>query len=113
MGEILLQMIAEKLDALGAALSKPATTGADPAVPETLVKEVKSFQTEMKKFEENLKANNANLSKLTSSLDNHTFRSQLLRNNVEHRHHLHKGLWVAVLLLNISGFLAIALNNSL
>jgi hypothetical protein len=34
---------------------------------------------------------------LTSSLDNHTFQSQQpLRNNVEHRHHLYKGIWIAV-----------------
>lgn len=97
MSEVLLQMIAEKLDALGAALSKPVTTGADTAIQETLVKEVKLFQTEMKKFEENLKANNANLARLTSSLDNHTFQlKQPLRNNVEHQHHLHKGIWVTV-----------------
>lgn len=97
MSEVLLQMIVEKLDALGAALSKPVTTGADTAIQENLIKEVKSFQTEMKKFEENLKVNNANLSKLTSSLDNHIFQlQQPLRNNVEHKHHLHKGIWIAV-----------------
>lgn len=97
MSEILLQMIAEKLDALGAALSKPVTTGTDPAIQETLVKEIKSFQTEMKKFEENLKVTNGNISRLTSSLNEHTFQlQQPLRNNVEHRHHLHKGIWVAV-----------------
>ena len=97
MSEVLLQMIVEKLDALGATLSKPVTTGADPAIQETLVKKVKLFQTEMKKFAENLKVNNANLSKLTASLDNHIFQSQQpLRNNIEHRPHLHKGIWVAV-----------------
>ncbi len=113
MSEVLLQMIAEKLDALGAALSKPVNTGTDTAIQETLVKDVKSFQTEMKKFDENLKVTNANLSKLTSSLDNHTFQSQPLRNNVEHRHHLHKGIWVGVILFNISIFLALAWNSSL
>lgn len=51
----------------------------------------------MKKIEENLKANNANLARLVSSLDNHIFQSQQpLRNNVEHKHHLHKGIWIAV-----------------
>ncbi|MEJ7678712.1 MAG: hypothetical protein WKG06_12815 [Segetibacter sp.] len=43
MSEVLLQMIVEKLDALGAAISKPVTTSTDPAIQETLVKEVKSF----------------------------------------------------------------------
>ena len=51
----------------------------------------------MKNFEESLKPNNANLSKLTSSLDNHIFQTQQpIRNHVEHKHHLHKGIWVAV-----------------
>ncbi|MEJ7678711.1 MAG: hypothetical protein WKG06_12810 [Segetibacter sp.] len=51
----------------------------------------------MKKFDENLKHANTNLARLTSSLDNYTFQSQQpLRNNVEHKHHLHKGIWVAV-----------------
>ena len=51
----------------------------------------------MKKFEENLQANNANLARLTSGLDTHTFQSQQpLKNNIEHKHHLHKGIWLAV-----------------
>lgn len=96
MSEVLLQMIAEKLDALGAALSQPVKD-TDTAIQETLLKEVKLFQNEIKKFEENLKANNANLARLTSSLDNYAFQSQQpLKNNVEHRYHLHKGIWIAV-----------------
>ncbi len=105
MSEVLLQMIVEKLDALGAAISKPVITGADSAIQETLIKEVKSFQNEIKKFEENLKANNANLARLTSSLDNYAFQSQQpLKNNVEHRHHLHKGIWIAVRLFIAATF---------
>lgn len=105
MSEVLLQMIVEKLDALGAALSNPVTTGTDTVMQETLVKEVKSFQTEMKKFEENLKANDDNISRLISSLENHIFQSQQsARTSVEHRHHLHKGIWVAVGLFIVAMF---------
>ena len=47
--EVLLQMIVEKLDALGAALSKPVTKDTDPVIQEVLVKEVKLFQSENEK----------------------------------------------------------------
>ena len=114
MSEILLQTIVEKLEALSVAILKKDTTGGDEKLYNDFVKEIKTFQPEIKMFRDSLKLNNDKISSLNQSLNNYRFQlGQPVKNNVEHRHVLHKGIWVAAILFNIALFLTIALNNSL
>lgn len=113
MSELLLQTIVEKLNALSIVLLKQDNTG-DAATQQALIKEIKSFQSETKLIRENLKLNNDKISELTDSFNNYTFQTgKSGKNNIEHRHVFHKGIWVAVVLFNISILLAIAWNNAL
>ncbi len=73
MSELLLQTIVEKLNALSIVLLKQDNTG-DVATQQSLIKEIKSFQSETKLIKENLKLNNDKISELTDSFNNYTFK---------------------------------------
>lgn len=114
MYEILLQTIVEKLEALSIAILKKDNSGGDRAMEEALTKDIKTFQSEIKLIRENLKSLNNKMTELTESINHYMFQlGQPVKNNIEHRHVLHKGIWLAVVLFNISILLAIAWNNSL
>lgn len=113
MSEVLLQTIVEKLEALGVALLKKESTE-DVVRREALVKEIKLFQSEIKMFRENFTLTNDKMSELTRSIQLYAnLLQQPLKNNVEHKHHLHKGLWMTAILFNTSILLAFAWNNAL
>src|SRR4051812_38071227 len=99
MSEVLLQAIVEKLDALSVIISKFADLSRLLSIHEALAKELALFPSEIKKLGERLTIVNNNLNKLISIAENQTFQSnQALTTNVEHRHYLHKGIWISVVL---------------
>lgn len=114
MSEVLLQTIVEKLEALSAAFLKLDKTGTDQAMLEVLSKDIKLFQSEIRTFRENFKLIDDKISELIKTVNKHAFQLEKpIKNCVEHRHHLHKGIFITALFLNICIFLAIAWNNAL
>jgi hypothetical protein len=113
MSELLLQAIVEKLEALEIALLKKDNTGKDEVVSETLANEIKSLRVEIKILLDHSKINGTRLSELIENMNVYSKKwAQPLQNNIEHRHHIHKGIWFSVALLILSLILSWGWINS-
>lgn len=103
MSELLLQTIIEKLGSLEIALLKESNVGKDEATVQALLKEVKELQSEVAKLPFQFKVSDEKMTKLLEKIAalNSTL-DQPMENQINHRHHLHKGVWVAVGLFLVS-----------
>jgi|ERR1035437_1551123 hypothetical protein len=101
MSDILLQTIIEKLSTIEVSLLKE-NTNKDPEM-ETLLKEIKLLQAEMIKWPFQFKENSEKLNELLNAIASLNFKLESSkRDHIKHRHHLHRGVWIAIGLFIIS-----------
>ena len=103
MSEILLQTIVEKLDSIEIASLKENTAGKDDALQQTLLKEVRLFQSEVKKLPAQFEISSERMGELLKGIRDLSFKlNNPLNEQITHSHHLHKGIWISVGLFIIS-----------
>jgi len=101
--EVLLQTIVEKLEALEIALLKQSPPAKEGESSKELVTAVKSVQTELTKF-------NSEVRTKTDCVNNLSNQINILRlnfahpeqNQVKHIHHFHKHIWISLSLFIVS-----------
>ena len=93
MSEILLQTIIEKLHALEAKIIKQDDTVKIETIPETFNQQLNALQTDIKVL---LNSNGISERKLEKLLAAVEIKNERVHTVVEHKHHLHKGIWAAV-----------------
>ncbi len=102
MSEILLQTIVEKLEAIEIASLKESNAGKD-ALQQTLLKEVRLVQSEIKKLASQFEVRSERMGELLQGMRNLSFKLDIpLNEKIKHSHHLHKGIWISVGLFIIS-----------
>lgn len=103
MNQVLLETIIEKLETLEISLLKENKAGNDETTQQDLLKEITSFQLEIKKLPVHLKVNNEKINELSKNITSLNFRLEKgVSENINHKHHLHKGVWIAIGLFIIS-----------
>lgn len=108
MSELLMQAIVEKLEGIELFLK---ATEWDKPQPVDLVPMINGINTLKKELPVLLARHSPDakkLEELTRNIDRLQHQIQAISNNskVEHRHHFHKGIWIAIALFIISFFLA-------
>lgn len=97
MSEILLESIVEKLEKLEIAMLKKDNTKEDDTSSILLLKEVKAMQSGIAKLDSSYSETNEKLQKLLVNISLLNVDSNISKQDkVNHTHHLHKGVWVAV-----------------
>lgn len=108
MSELLMQTIVEKLE--GIELFLKATDGNKPQPVDLapVVNELKALKKELPVLLDCQAPDAKKLEGLTRSIDRLQQQIQMMPNTsrVEHRHHFHKGIWIAIALLLVTFFLA-------
>lgn len=95
MSELLLQTIIEKLQALEIALLSQGKPDVDQTI-KAIPGQIKQLRSEIEDLSSGLAFFKDKSNELMKRLDACTFTlNQPLKNNVEHRHHLHKGIWIS------------------
>lgn len=111
MSEILLQTIVEKLETLELAWKVSGDSEKEPVVQ--LKKEIEFLRSDLKKLPAQILPSTAKLGELSSGIAGLSKQLQVpLHNRIEHKHELHKGIWVSVSLFLLSVTLIWALLNS-
>jgi hypothetical protein len=103
MNEVLLQTIVEKLEALEIALLKQSQPAKEGEPSNELVTEVKFVQTELVKFNSEVRTNTDCLTNLSNQIN--TLRLNFAhpeQNHVKHIHHFHKHIWISLSLFIVS-----------
>ena len=103
MNEVLLQTIVEKLEALEIALLKQSHPAKEGEPSNELVTAVKFVQTELIKFNSEVRTNNDCVTNLSNQIN--TLRLNFAdpeQNQVKHIHHFHKHIWISLSLFIIS-----------
>jgi hypothetical protein len=103
MNEVLLQTIVEKLEALEIALLKQTHPANEEEPSNGLVTAVKSVQTELIKFNSEVRTNTNYVTNLSNQIN--TLRLNFAhpgQNQVKHIHHFHKHIWVSLSLFIVS-----------
>ncbi len=104
MDDLLLQTVVEKLEDIEL-LVKQNSQNITGEELKKIFEEIKNLSNRMIGFER--------LNDLTKSLDSCTDKlKEPVQNTVQHRHHLHKGIWIAIALFVTNIFLLIAWINS-
>ena len=114
MNEILLQTIVEKLEALEIALLKESNAGKVVEVPNELIIEINSLQSDLEKFTSTFKSTSETISDLLKEISG--LRLNLVnpvQSRVKHIHHFHKQIWITISLFIISLLLAYGWVNSI
>ena len=105
MSEILLQTIIEKLEALEISLLKN-TQEKDIEVQQVLLKEIRSCQSEIKTIVPQIKTVNEKINEMSKNVMAINFSSSNKASaQVHHRHHLHRGICIAIVLFIVSLFI--------
>lgn len=103
MSEILLQAIIEKLEALEIALLKENASDNKAEIMKIIEEQFAQLRHNPETWTSDFKLLHQNISELTKKVSEHKFNSQQpSSNSVEHRYHLHKGIWISAGLLVIS-----------
>ncbi len=98
MSEVLLQSIVEKLEAIEISLLKDNNSLKEDAI-QALLKEVKSFQSDIVKLPLQFEKNSETTAKLSQSITALNFRlDNPLEQEIKHSHHFHKGIWITIIL---------------
>jgi len=103
MNEVLLQTIVEKLEALEIALLKQSQPAKEGEPSNELVTEVKFVQTELVKFNSEVRTNTDCVTNLSNQIN--TLRLNFAhpeQNHVKHIHHFHKHIWISLSLFIVS-----------
>ncbi|MDQ2719447.1 MAG: hypothetical protein M3Z26_06760 [Bacteroidota bacterium] len=97
MNQVLLETIVEKLESLEISLLKENKTGNDDALQKDLMKEIKLFQSEIAKLSPQFKVSNEKINELSKNIDALIFKLGIgVNEHIYHKHHLHKGVWIAI-----------------
>ena len=97
MNQVLLETIIEKLESLELSLLKENKTGNDEAVQKDLLKEIKIWESEITKLPSHLKIINEKINELSKNITFLNFKLEKgVNENINHKHHLHKGVWIAI-----------------
>lgn len=105
MSEILLQTIIEKLEALEIAILKQRNPDNDPAAIKEIVEQIKKMRAVHDDFSMDFNVIN-NLTTELKRLSDYNKLQQPVSTKIEHRHHLHKGIWISAVLLMTVLFLS-------
>ena len=112
MNEILLQTIIEKLEALEISLLK-STPDKGTETHLELLKEIRSCQSEIAAIFHQIKTVNEKINEMSKNVMAMNFSSSnKLSEQVHHRHHLHRGIWIAITLFITSILLSYGWINS-
>lgn len=96
MSEVLLQTIVEKLEAIEISLLKDNNPLKEETI-QALLKELKSFQSEMIKLPLQFQNTTEKTSELLKTITAINFRlDNPVAEQIKHTHHFHKGIWIAV-----------------
>ena len=97
MNQVLLETIVEKLEGLEISLLKENKAGNDETVQKDLLKEIKLFQSEIAKFPPQFKVSNEKINELLKNINILNFKLGIgVNEHIYHKHHLHKGICIAV-----------------
>jgi len=97
MNQVLLETIVEKLEGLEISLLKENKTGNDEAMQKDLLKEIKIFQSEIAKLSSHFNLNNEKMNQLSSNITSLNFKLEKdVNEHIYHKHHFHKGVWIAI-----------------
>ncbi len=97
MNQVLLETIVEKLEGLEISLLKENKTGNDEAMQKDLLKEIKTFQSEIARFSPQFKVSNEKIDNLSKNIEALNFKLEKgVSEEINHRHHLHKGIWISI-----------------
>lgn len=111
MSEILLQTIVEKLESLELAWKVSGDTEKETVAQQK--KEIQLLRQEIKNLPVQIIPSSAKFGELSVGIDRLNRQLQVpLHNRIEHKHELHKGIWVSVSLFLLSVTLIWALLNS-
>ena len=112
MSEVLLQTIVEKLEALEIALLKPNHPAKEGESSNALATEVKSVQSELKKFTSEFRTSSDRVNNLSKEIT--TLRLNFgnpEQTQVKHIRHFHRQIWISIGLFLISLLLAYGWTN--
>lgn len=102
MNELLLQTIIEKLEAIELLLRAETADKTDMILQKHITEQFYQLHKEIKLLPAQLSLNKEQMNELLRSINNCTLQlKQPVQNSVEHKHHLHKGIWIAVCLFVI------------
>jgi hypothetical protein len=105
MSEIILQTIVEKLERLES-LIKRQDAVRDDAAEQSLLSKIEGVERALKVYTYTVKSNNETLRQLSSKLDVLTDPINTpIKSKITHTHHLHKGVWVSVVLFVLCALL--------
>src|SRR3954471_3391652 len=104
MSEVLLQTIVEKLATLEMFLRQVATDKNEINQGQC-TEQLQTLHEEIKKMNEHFLLNQNGMSELELRMEALNKRLQTpLKNQIDHKHHLHKGIWIAIVSIFISTF---------
>ena len=104
MSEVLLQTIVEKLATLEMFLRQVATDK-DEINQNQLIQQLQALHAKIEKMNEHFLLNQKRMSELELRMEALNKRLQTpLKNQIDHKHHLHKGIWIAIVSIFISTF---------
>jgi hypothetical protein len=104
MSQLLLQTIVEKLGILESLL-KQVVAGKDATNQSEWTIQLQALRTDIKKMMEQFLLNQEKINELELKTDALEIRlRQPLKNQIAHKHHLHKGIWLAIVLSIVSTF---------
>ncbi len=94
MNQVLLETIVEKLEGLEISLLKENKVGSD---DEAMLKEIKIFQLEITKLSSHFILSNEKINELSRNINALNFKlAKGVTEEINHRHHLHKGIWISI-----------------
>jgi hypothetical protein len=104
MNELLLQTIVEKLG-IFETLLKQVGTDKDEINQNQLIQQLQALHAKIEKMNEHFLLNQKRMSELELRMEALNKRLQTpLKNQIDHKHHLHKGIWIAIVSIFISTF---------
>ncbi len=112
MNQVLLETIIEKLEGLEISLLKN-TLCKDSEEQQELLKEIRSYQSAIAPIFHQIKTANEKINELTKNVAEINFSSvNKASGHIHHKHHLHNGMWIAIILFITSVFLLYGWINS-
>ena len=102
MSELLLQTIVEKLEAMELLLKAESADKTDVSSQKQITEQFYQLHKEIRLLPAQLSLSKEQMNELLRSINNCTLQlKQPIQNRVEHKHHLHKGIWIAIALFVI------------
>ncbi len=97
MNQVLLETIVEKLETLEISLLKENNREKNLEIQETLLKEINIFQSEITKLPSHFKLSNEKMNELSKNIDAVNFKLEKgVSGQINHKHHFHKCVWIAI-----------------